>query len=210
MCALRATGGLNLINMALWNKAAITKTCWELANKKDKLWIKWIHSYHIKDQVFAVMEAPKQASWMNQARPKAIFIIWLQIQEKLLTGDRLKNWGIQVEDTCCFCNQAPETRDYIFAECAYGRSLWSRLMQWLQVQQSFTTSWSEWQNWIVKKTNGRSQLARILKLVFAEYTYTVWIERNTRIFEKKATTWDVLARRMLCMCNIRGEGLMFF
>ncbi|XP_019254861.1 PREDICTED: uncharacterized protein LOC109233438 [Nicotiana attenuata] len=44
MCAPRATGGLNLINLALWNKAAITKTCWELANKKDKLWIKWIHS----------------------------------------------------------------------------------------------------------------------------------------------------------------------
>ncbi|XP_070014627.1 uncharacterized protein LOC142174643 [Nicotiana tabacum] len=45
MCAPKATGGLNLINLALWNKAAITKTCWELANKKDKLWIKWINSY---------------------------------------------------------------------------------------------------------------------------------------------------------------------
>ncbi|XP_019256471.1 PREDICTED: uncharacterized protein LOC109234884 [Nicotiana attenuata] len=118
--------------------AAITKACWELTNKKDKLWIKWIHSDYIKDQIFANMEASKQASWMirklfgtkgnmdsissshgnqgtiikqvylkllgelpkvtwkglmyqNQERPKATFIMWVQLHGRLLTADRLKN-----------------------------------------------------------------------------------------------------------------------
>nr|XP_016444997.1 PREDICTED: uncharacterized protein LOC107770233 [Nicotiana tabacum] len=39
MCFPTAAGGLKMINLAMWNKAAITKTCWELDNKKDKLWI---------------------------------------------------------------------------------------------------------------------------------------------------------------------------
>ncbi|XP_075080541.1 uncharacterized protein LOC142166034 [Nicotiana tabacum] len=166
MCAPKATGRLNLINLVIWNKAAITKASWELANKKDKLWIKWIYSYYIKDQSFANMEAPKQASWMrkifgargelpkitwkdlmyqNQARPKAIFTMWLLMHERLLTTDRLKKWKVQVDETCCFCNQALETREHIFAECSYGINMWCRLMKWLQIQP-IIFSWSEWQN----------------------------------------------------------------
>ncbi|XP_019257891.1 PREDICTED: uncharacterized protein LOC109236129 [Nicotiana attenuata] len=161
-----AAVGLNLINLALWNKAAITKICWELANKKDKLWIKWIHSYYIKDQVFATMRAPKQASWMVRKILEQ-GVIWISLasnnpahkrtiikQERLLTADRLKNWD--------------STPSYNIVDC--------------------------WHHWIVMKTNGRSQVATLLKLVYTEYTHTVWIERNARIIEKQGTTYDVLAR----------------
>lgn len=191
ICSPRVARGLNLINLALWNKAAITKTCRELANKKDKLWIKCIHSYYIKDQMFANMGAPKQECSMvrkifgprsnldfinnmqaqqrtiikqvylqllgnfpkvpwkglmcqNQARPIAVFTMWLQVQGRLLTTDKLKNWGVQVLDICCFCNQTREKRYHIFAECAYGRSLWTKLMRWLQIQQPCTSSWTDW------------------------------------------------------------------
>ena len=36
--------------MQVWNRAAIDKLCWDLANKEDKLWIKWIHAYYLKGQ----------------------------------------------------------------------------------------------------------------------------------------------------------------
>lgn len=64
MCSPRAAKGLNMINLAMWNKVVINKTCWELANKKDKLWIRWIHSYYIKEQEFMYMGVAKQACWM--------------------------------------------------------------------------------------------------------------------------------------------------
>nr|XP_009795253.1 PREDICTED: uncharacterized protein LOC104241978 [Nicotiana sylvestris] len=121
--------------------------------------------------------------------------MWLLMHGRLLTAERLKKRKVQVDETCCFCNQALETREHIFAKCSYGRNMWCRLMKWLQVQP-IISSWSEWQNWIIQKTKGRSQMARTLKMVFAEYTHTSWIERNARIFEKKATAWDVLARRV--------------
>ncbi|XP_019255001.1 PREDICTED: uncharacterized protein LOC109233569 [Nicotiana attenuata] len=229
MCAPKATAGLNMVNLALWNKAAITKYTWELANKKDKLWIKWIHSYYIKDQVFYTMGVPQQSSWMlkkifearanlagitadrgdakgsmegamyqNQARPKAIFILLLLMHGRLQTADRLKKWKIQVDEICCFCKLALETKEHLFAECVYGRDLWNMLMQWIQMQVSLP-SWAEWQQWIIQKTKGRSQMARILKMIVAEYVYTLWIERNARIFEKTATTWDILAKKVACV-----------
>ena len=118
--------------MALWNRAAIAKLCWDLANKEDKLWIKWIHAYYLKDQ--SVWQKRDQASWMirkimsaklivdqcqqkqgkgvikyiynylrgektkpewrclmfkNPVRPKACFNLWILLNRKLATVDRL-------------------------------------------------------------------------------------------------------------------------
>ncbi|XP_019226868.1 PREDICTED: uncharacterized protein LOC109208247 [Nicotiana attenuata] len=64
ICQPRATGGLNVINMKIWNKAALLKHLWALAMKKDTLWIKWAHSYYIKNRDIAEMNTPKIAAWV--------------------------------------------------------------------------------------------------------------------------------------------------
>lgn len=73
ICTPMTAGGLNLINFKLWNTAAIAKSCWDLAHKKDKLWIKWIHIYYIKTQQFFNVQVPQQVCWMVrkilEARP---------------------------------------------------------------------------------------------------------------------------------------------
>lgn len=50
VCVPRASGGLDLIKMVIWNKVVITKTYWDLTHKDDKLWIKWINEYNTKDK----------------------------------------------------------------------------------------------------------------------------------------------------------------
>lgn len=61
----KAGGGLNLINLQLWKRAAIAETCWDLAYKQDKLWIRWIRTYYIKrQQEFTNLSIPQQACWM--------------------------------------------------------------------------------------------------------------------------------------------------
>ncbi|XP_070013729.1 uncharacterized protein [Nicotiana sylvestris] len=64
ICTPKSVGGLNLINLHLWNKVAIAKICWDLAHKQDKLWIRWINAYYIKRQQLQQMPIPQQASWM--------------------------------------------------------------------------------------------------------------------------------------------------
>ncbi|XP_048501512.1 uncharacterized protein LOC125497854 [Beta vulgaris subsp. vulgaris] len=44
----KTTGGLNIINMVLWNKAALLKQLWALSFKQDKLWVCWVHAYYVK------------------------------------------------------------------------------------------------------------------------------------------------------------------
>lgn len=59
VCLPNTAGGLNLINIYQWNKAAITKTCWDLAHKQDKLWIKWIDDFCIKENEFYLNPIPQ-------------------------------------------------------------------------------------------------------------------------------------------------------
>lgn len=60
----KASGGLNLINLTIWNKAAIAKTCWDLSHKRDKLWIRWIHAYYIRGKEIHDINISARACWM--------------------------------------------------------------------------------------------------------------------------------------------------
>ena len=44
----KVSEGWNIILITLWNMVAITKLLWDLANKADKLWVRWVHTYYIK------------------------------------------------------------------------------------------------------------------------------------------------------------------
>lgn len=60
----KAAGGLGVVDLNLWNKAAICKMYWKLYEKKDAAWIKWIHGYYIKDKDLRTMAIPQQCCWM--------------------------------------------------------------------------------------------------------------------------------------------------
>ncbi|XP_070006032.1 uncharacterized protein [Nicotiana sylvestris] len=64
LCQPKATGGLNVIYMKIWNKATLLKHLWVLAMKKDTLWIKWAHNYYIKNRDIAEMDTPKAVAWV--------------------------------------------------------------------------------------------------------------------------------------------------
>lgn len=57
-------GGLNILNLKHWNRAAICKMLWNLAQKKDKIWVKWVRGYYIKSQDVYEMKVPVQSSWI--------------------------------------------------------------------------------------------------------------------------------------------------
>ncbi|KAH6801336.1 hypothetical protein C2S52_001800 [Perilla frutescens var. hirtella] len=64
ICLPKAAGGWNIVNMLIWNKAAICKLLWSISHKSDKLWVKWIHGYYIKHQDLTTINIPSQASWV--------------------------------------------------------------------------------------------------------------------------------------------------
>lgn len=69
LCWPKASGGMNFLDIYTWNKAAIGKLLWNLCQKKDKLWVVWIHSYYGKPGIWNIQA--QQASWVIQRILKA-------------------------------------------------------------------------------------------------------------------------------------------
>lgn len=171
-----------------------------MANKQDKLWIKWTHEYYIKDNSIYSIPIPPQASWMvrkiiaarsilsntqidhqpsiciktiyqkllgdnarvtwrslvfdNSARPKARFTMWLQLQNRLLTNDRL--YVGNRRGSTMLCQQHLETWDHLFVQCPFSQSVWRRIMKWLQWQWRPTKNWDNHLEWTIALSKGRS------------------------------------------------------
>ena len=47
VCLPKTVGGIGLKNLEVWNKAWIAKLVWEIAMKKDILWIRWVHGKYL-------------------------------------------------------------------------------------------------------------------------------------------------------------------
>ncbi|XP_019251098.1 PREDICTED: uncharacterized protein LOC109230014 [Nicotiana attenuata] len=144
----------------------------------------------------------------NEARPKARFTMWMQCHGRLMTADRLANWGIQISTRCCLCNEADESHTHLFCECSFTKAVRGRLMQWLRIQVSPNHTYTQMMAWITTQAKGKSCAARVMKMVYAEHIYGIWRERNSRIFEEISRTTEQVAREVACVCNARAQGGM--
>lgn len=63
VCRPKKSGGLGIRDYKLWNMAAIGKYTWQIAQKEDTLWIKWVHCIYIKNENWWTYVAPSSASW---------------------------------------------------------------------------------------------------------------------------------------------------
>nr|XP_009757801.1 PREDICTED: uncharacterized protein LOC104210569 [Nicotiana sylvestris] len=142
----------------------------------------------------------------NEARPKSVFTMWIQCHGRMLTADRLTKWGIQVNPRCNLCNSADESHMHLFGECSFSRAVWCRLLKWLQMCDASVIPWTQMVTWVIIQSKGKSCKARILKMIYAEYIYGIWKERNNRIFEEKSRNAEQIAREVACICNIRAQG----
>lgn len=66
LCQSKSTGGLNFMNIELWNKAAICKLLWSVCRRKEKLWIIWVHTYYIKGEVYGWKIQRMHRGWFRR------------------------------------------------------------------------------------------------------------------------------------------------
>lgn len=64
VCAPRNKCGLNIIDFQGWNKASMLKNQWNLNNKVDSLWIRWIYIDYSKGVDIMNVRVKQSASWI--------------------------------------------------------------------------------------------------------------------------------------------------
>lgn len=63
--------------------------------------------------------------WFSKFMPRHRFILWLVIEGKLRTKDKLQTWGITVNLSCPLWNIQDEALDHLFSECPSSDQVWS-------------------------------------------------------------------------------------
>ena len=63
VCLDKKYGGLGIKDLAAWNKALIAKQVWAVAQKKDLLWVKWVHGRYLKRTLWWDYTPNRDCSW---------------------------------------------------------------------------------------------------------------------------------------------------
>ncbi|CAI8592592.1 unnamed protein product [Vicia faba] len=61
VCSPSKQGGLGLKNLVVWNQVTLLKCLWNICNKGDSLWVKWIHKVYLKGR--DVMDVDVGQNW---------------------------------------------------------------------------------------------------------------------------------------------------
>ncbi|CAK8572209.1 unnamed protein product [Lathyrus sativus] len=50
VCKPHVKGGLNMMNLEIWNRMFMIKLLWNIFAKSDDLWVRWIHAYYLRHE----------------------------------------------------------------------------------------------------------------------------------------------------------------
>uniref|UniRef100_A0A803Q3C3 Reverse transcriptase domain-containing protein n=1 Tax=Cannabis sativa TaxID=3483 RepID=A0A803Q3C3_CANSA len=111
VCRPKAAGGLGFRNVQKWNMAALGRYVWDIASKKDCLFVKWSHNVYIKERDWWSYNAPLDCSWAW----RKIVAVKYKIQQQIsLTSFVVEKYKIQ------------QGYNLLFAE--YDKLPWSNLV----------------------------------------------------------------------------------
>ncbi|XP_015081231.1 uncharacterized protein LOC107024782 [Solanum pennellii] len=141
----------------------------------------------------------------NAARPKAYFTMWIILNQKLVTVDRLVQWGVAVDKNSVLCMNTEESIEHLFLQCQYARKLWERLLGWIDQQSAFPMTWGQFLQWSTQHGKEKSTTTQIFTIVLAEGVYGVWIERNNKIIEHKSKMEENTAKEIAYVTIARAS-----
>ncbi|WVZ63805.1 hypothetical protein U9M48_013410 [Paspalum notatum var. saurae] len=91
--------------------------------------------------------SPWKQIWKTWAPAKCSFFIWLVINNRCWTADRLAKRGLPHHPACPLCDQAAETINHVLSSCVLAREVWTLVLQRLNIivrppdQDSRLNSW---------------------------------------------------------------------
>ncbi|XP_023640369.1 uncharacterized protein LOC111831086 [Capsella rubella] len=146
--------------------------------------------------------------WFSGSIPKHSFILWLSCLDRLPTLSRLRKWGILEDDTCYLCEIYFETRDHLFLTCPYSYDLWRWGLEKLQIPFAGFNNWDRFLMWL-KATSNDPKMAPLKLLLAQAVIYSLWHERNARIYTGIRTPvealFPILDRRIRNTCLARKD-----
>uniref|UniRef100_A0A2N9GQ47 Reverse transcriptase domain-containing protein n=1 Tax=Fagus sylvatica TaxID=28930 RepID=A0A2N9GQ47_FAGSY len=133
---------------------------------------------------------PWKSIWRVKAPPRVAFFIWTAAWGRILTCDNLMQRGYTMVGWCCMCRCDGETVEHLLLHCSAAQRLWNFVfasfrVHWVLPRKVVDLLFG-WYNWFGKNHS------HIWNLIPMCLMWTVWRERNLRIFEDMSSSPDQL------------------
>ncbi|GJY56594.1 RNA-directed DNA polymerase, eukaryota, reverse transcriptase zinc-binding domain protein [Tanacetum coccineum] len=84
---------MGIKNLETWNEALLAKNLWNLASKKDYLWVKWVHMMRLKDQNIWNTQFNVNDSWNWKCLLEVRDKIASRLQYEVGNGRQIQMWS---------------------------------------------------------------------------------------------------------------------
>ena len=167
--------------------------------------------------VFTVSSAwnhfrPKRSSvnwhytiWFPQAIRRHTFIVWLAVQNRLVTQDKLLKWGLISSISCVFCRTNVDERNHLFFSCHFTAGIWQRILCLCGVSRT-PRNWENEFLWVIAN-KGKSFSSITRKIAWGATIYHLWGHRNRRIQENNYAPADTIFRLICDDVRLRISGI---
>ncbi|XP_030502749.2 uncharacterized protein LOC115717921 [Cannabis sativa] len=227
LCKPKAAGGLGFMSTSDLNEAAIFKHVWSIANKKDNLWIRWIHSVYIKKEEWWEHKAPPNSSWywckIAEARDKVKQLMNINTfssnQYSIAAGYKLIQGNFEhffwckgswsrlnvLKHSFIVCSDK-ETADHLFFACRFSLEVLQQVKLWLDWRVASSSLQA-----LVRRVD-RGKYSKFRKQVYyaaiAASVYSVWQNRNAQIWNSHMHTVGSLMQQIKWILKHRIASVM--
>ncbi|CAM0911182.1 unnamed protein product [Alopecurus aequalis] len=135
--------------------------------------------------------------WKTWAPAKCKVHIWLAMQRRLWTADRMLRRDMNSHIACPLCDQDPETADHLALGCVFAREIWHTLLRRCDLSAFVPGADDALIDWwpdvrLCVPSRDRKGFDSLVLLI----VWSLWKERNSRVFERTATTASHLCRKI--------------
>uniref|UniRef100_A0A2N9I4J4 Reverse transcriptase domain-containing protein n=1 Tax=Fagus sylvatica TaxID=28930 RepID=A0A2N9I4J4_FAGSY len=146
--------------------------------------------YHALD-VKLDIKFPWKAIWRVKAPRRVSFFLWSAAWGRILTCDNLMRRGYIMAGWCCMCRHDGESGNHLLIHCTMASDLWHLILRSFGVIWVFPSNIADllfgWFNCFGKPKSS------VWNLVPLCLMWTIWRERNSRIFEDEEHSIPKLA-----------------
>uniref|UniRef100_A0A0D9ZL79 GST N-terminal domain-containing protein n=1 Tax=Oryza glumipatula TaxID=40148 RepID=A0A0D9ZL79_9ORYZ len=131
--------------------------------------------------------------WRSLAPPCCRYFLWLVALKRCWTADR----GLPHPDLCVLCEQEEESIDHILVACPESRQLWWMLFSAIGRSDCLPMNKPSFHSWLcVSRERIPRHLRQGYDTIVALAAWSIWKERNARVFNQKFRTWIEVAAGM--------------
>jgi hypothetical protein len=136
--------------------------------------------------------------WNSFAPLKFKMHAWLALRRRCWMADRRRRRGLRTHIMCPLCGTCQETLDHITLQCHYATAIWAGAVTRLglpSIVPSEHAAIGDW--WLEAAARFAPRDRKTANSFIMLAMRTLWLERNARVFNRKATTAQTLLRLLL-------------